>query len=149
MFRRISAATAARNVFAVRMATTTYFTKTHEWVAIDDSTKIATVGITKVAAKALGDLVFVGNFALPGEEVERDANVAELESTKVAEKVHSPVSGVIVEVNDKVEANPKVVNEDAEGAAWMAKIDVSKHAVDPATLLTKAQYDEFCATEAH
>ena len=35
------------------------YTKDHEWVEIDRLHKIATVGITEFAQKALGDIVFV------------------------------------------------------------------------------------------
>ena len=93
----------------------------HEWV---DDASPATVGITSVAAEALGDVVYL---ELPevGAAIEAGAVVGEIESTKSVSELYSPVSGTIVEVNQAAVDDPAVVNSDPFGAGWLFKVDVT------------------------
>lgn len=97
------------------------YTAEHEWV--DDGSP-ATVGITAVAAEALGDVVFVELPAV-GSTVEAGAVVGEIESTKSVSELFSPVSGTVVEVNEAAVDDPSVVNADPYGAGWLLKVDVT------------------------
>ena len=74
------------------------YTKEHEWVAPDGAR--GRVGITDFAQDALGDVVFV---QLPdvGANVAAMSSCAEVESTKSVSDIYAPVSGTIVEVNDR------------------------------------------------
>ena len=76
------------------------YTETHEWIEING--KIGTIGISHHAQKELGDIVFV---ELPklNYQVKAGEEVAVLESTKAAADVYSPVSGKILEINEKIE----------------------------------------------
>ena len=65
------------------------FTKDHEWVSLDG--EIATVGISKHAADALGDVVFV-EVPEVGKTVAKGASFAVVESVKAASDVYAPVS---------------------------------------------------------
>jgi glycine cleavage system H protein len=93
----------------------------HEWV---DDASPATVGITSVAAEALGDVVYL---ELPevGAAIEAGAVVGEIESTKSVSELYSPVSGTIVEVNQAAVDDPAMVNSDPFGAGWLFKVDVT------------------------
>ena len=93
----------------------------HEWV---DDASPATVGVTSVAAEALGDVVYL---ELPevGATIEAGTVVGEIESTKSVSELYSPVSGTVVEVNEAAVEDPAVVNADPFGAGWLFKVDVT------------------------
>ncbi len=95
------------------------FTKDHEWLRVEG--EIVVVGITKHAAKALGDVVFV---ELPEIEtmVAEGDEVCVIESVKAASDILAPLDGEIVEVNEKLVDNPGLVNSDPTGAAWFFKL---------------------------
>ena len=116
-----------------------YFTKEHEWVKVDG--KLATVGISEHAAHELGDITFV---ELPqmGKIVKQFDALAGIESVKAASDIYAPVSGKVVQVNDKLEGAPELVNESALEAGWICKLE----AADPAqigSLMDAAAYAEF------
>jgi glycine cleavage system H protein len=99
-----------------------YFTKDHEWISVDGDT--ATVGITAYAQEQLGDVVFIELPAL-GNNLDKGAEAAVVESVKAASEVYAPVAGEVVEVNSALEAEPGKVNEDAEGAGWFMKLKLA------------------------
>ncbi|KAF2959388.1 glycine cleavage system protein H [Thermotoga sp. Mc24] len=119
------------------------YTKTHEWVAVED--KVATVGITNHAQEQLGDVVYVD---LPevGREVKKGEVVASIESVKAAADVYAPLSGKIVEVNEKLNAEPELLNKDPEGEGWLFKMEMSDES-ELEDLLDEQAYQEFCAQE--
>ena len=94
----------------------------HEWV--DDATP-ATIGVTSVAAEALGDVVYL---ELPevGAEIAAGSVVGEIESTKSVSELYSPVTGTVVEVNQAAIDDPAVVNADPFGAGWLFKVEVAE-----------------------
>ena len=97
-----------------------HYTAQHEWVTADEP---ATVGITAVAAEALGDIVFVELPAV-GTAVIAGSVCGEIESTKSVSELYSPVSGTVVEVNQQAMEDPAVVNSDPYGAGWLFKVAV-------------------------
>ena len=118
-----------------------HFSKDHEWVQFDGD--IATVGITKFAADALGDVVFVET-PDAGKAVSKGDSFAVVESVKAASDVYAPVSGEVIEGNAALASAPETVNADPEGEGWFAKIKVSDASTDG--LMDRAAYDAFLAT---
>ena len=106
---------------AAELPATLHYTAEHEWV--DDASPV-TVGITSVAAEALGDIVFVELPAV-GSTVEASAVIGEIESTKSVSELFSPVSGTVTEVNQAVVDDPSLVNADPYGAGWLLRVDVT------------------------
>ncbi len=104
------------------------YSKEHEW-AKDNGDGTITMGITDHAQELLTDIVFV---ELPetGKKVEQAEPVAVVESVKSVSDVYSPVSGEVVEVNDALEDQPELINQDAFGKGWIAKIKMD----DPSEL---------------
>ncbi len=98
------------------------YSEEHEWI---DSATPATVGVTQVAADALGDVVYV---ELPevGDSVTAGEACGEIESTKSVSELYAPVSGTVVEVNDAVVSDPALVNSDPYGDAWLFRVEVSE-----------------------
>jgi glycine cleavage system H protein len=113
----------------------------------DDGT--ATIGISDHAQGALGDLVYV---ELPevGSTVEagNDKGVAVVESVKAASDIYSPLSGEVVEVNEKLSDAPETINSDAYGEGWIFKIKYSDRSeIDD--LLGPDDYNELVENEDH
>lgn len=117
---------------AVEPPTNLQYTVEHEWL---DSASPATVGITSVAADALGDIVYLELPAV-GDEVTAGAVIGEVESTKSVSELFSPVSGTVVEVNQAAVDDPSLVNSDPYGAGWLLRVEVTA----TGTLLSAEEY---------
>ncbi|MEY4366889.1 MAG: glycine cleavage system protein GcvH [Actinomycetota bacterium] len=111
------------------------YTKEHEWVLVEGS--VATVGITKYAADALGEVVYI-DLPKVGAATTYLKIFGEVESTKSVSELYSPITGEVVEVNATVTASPELINSDAFGAGWLIKV---KFAELPAELLSSTEYD--------
>ena len=97
----------------------------HDWARIDPvDTDVATLGITWFAQDALGEVVFFEPPA-PGTLVTKDEPYAEVESVKAVSDLISPLSGEVLEVNQKVVDAPETVNEDPYGDGWLIRIKLS------------------------
>lgn len=118
------------------------YTKDHEWVRVEGD--IAVVGISKHAADALGDVVFVET-PDAGKTVAKGDGFAVVESVKAASDVYAPVSGEVVEGNEALASAPETVNADPEGDGWFAKIRIAD-ASQLDALMDQAAYDEFLKT---
>jgi glycine cleavage system H protein len=114
------------------------FTESHEWIKVENG--IGTVGITDVAQKELGEIVFV---ELPsiGKHVKAGQEIAVLESTKAAADIYSPVTGEIIEINQKLVDFVQDINRSAEKEGWLFKIKL-KDPKELERLLTREQYLE-------
>jgi len=116
--------------------TATYFTKDHEYIVVDGD--IGAVGITDFAQGQLGDVVFVELPAIGARHKKGDAT-AVVESVKAASEVYAPVTGEVVEVNDRLVENPALANAEAEGEGWFFKIRIDD-AGELSSLLDAAGY---------
>jgi len=116
-----------------------YYTNTHEWVRVED--EYAYVGITDYAQDSLGEIVFV---ELPEEEdqVTAGEEFSAIESVKAASDVLSPVTGIIVLVNDDLEDSPQAVNEDPY-ENWIIKVELEDK-TELNKLLNATEYKEIC-----
>ena len=119
-----------------------FYTKEHEWINIEEN--IGTIGITDYAQNALGDITYV---ALPQEDQEIDQfeQFVSLESVKAASDIFSPMSGRVVEVNDKLEDNPALINKSCYEKGWIAKIDI-KDMDESANLMSAEDYRAYLET---
>lgn len=120
------------------------FTKTHEWVKIEEKTAI--VGLTDYAQDSLGDVTFI---ELPpvGKKVAKGKGCCVIESVKAASDIYAPVSGEVIAVNKELESHPEVINTDPYGKAWIVKIG-NFTGNDLADLMDAAAYDAFVASES-
>jgi glycine cleavage system H protein len=119
------------------------YTKEHEWTLIEGD--IVTIGVTNFAQSALGDIVFVETPAI-GTELTQGSTFGVVESIKSVSDLYAPVSGVVVEKNEDVEASPEKINESAF-EAWLIKVKI-KNSEELKTLLSAEDYEKFCQTEA-
>lgn len=112
------------------------YTKTHEWLKEDGDTVL--VGLTDFAQKELGDIVFI-NVPFEGDTVTIGTSFADVESVKAVSEVISPVSGMIVEVNETLVDTPEKINQEPY-AAWIVRVgDISQRDA----LLSAEEYEAF------
>tara|TARA_Y100000768_G_C23965021_1_gene677405 strand:- start:928 stop:1302 length:375 start_codon:yes stop_codon:yes gene_type:complete len=97
------------------------YTKDHEWVRVEDD--IAYVGITDFAQGELGDIVYVEIETL-NENIEMGDVFGTVEAVKTVSDLFMPISGEVLELNEKLESEPELVNSDPYGDGWMVKIKI-------------------------
>ena len=102
------------------------YSESLEWVKVEGN--VAVVGVSDFAQKEMGDITYVDMPAVD-DEVSQGEEFGALESVKASSDLISPVSGVVVEVNEALEDAPEKVNEDAYGS-WIIKVEMS----DPSEL---------------
>jgi glycine cleavage system H protein len=115
----------------------------HDWARIEGDQ--ATLGITWFAQDALGELV---HYEPPeeGAEIAKGAAYGEVESVKAVSDVIAPLSGVIIEVNQKIVGEPETVNEDPYGEGWLIRIRLSD-ASETDELMDAEAYKSFVAEQ--
>lgn len=117
------------------------YTEEHEWVLIAPGAALpdtpVRVGITSVAAAALGDLVYLD---LPevGATITAGETCGEVESTKTVSELYPPVTGSVTAVNTAAVDDPALVTADPYGEGWLFEIQ----ATAAGNLLTAAEYAE-------
>ena len=118
---------------------TTYYTKDHEWIAVEGDT--GTVGITDYAQGQLGDITFV---ELPevGSAVKQGDAPCVVDSVKAASDVYAPVSGEVSDVNEALGDAPELVNTEAESGGWLFRVTLSD-AGQLGALMDRAAYDDY------
>ena len=118
------------------------YSSEHEWVKVEDTESgRAVAGITDYAQDQLGDIVFV---ELPkvGTQVSQMGKVGEIESVKSVSDLFSPVSGEVIEVNQRLLDHPEIANEDPFGEGWMVRLTMTD-ASELANLMSAAEYETF------
>ena len=115
----------------------------HDWARIEGDE--ATLGITWFAQDALGELVHYEPPAV-GAAVAKDESYGEVESVKAVSELVSPLSGEVLEVNEKTVDEPETVNEDPYGEGWLIRIRMSNPA-EADSLLDAAAYREHVAEQ--
>ena len=112
------------------------YNQDHQYIIVEDG--VGTVGITKHAQEKLSDVTLV---ELPhvGQKVKKGGAVGVVESVKAASELFSPVSGEILAVNEALSGKPELINEDAEGAGWIYKIELAEPS-ELDTLLDREAY---------
>lgn len=115
------------------------YTKDHECIYVEGD--IASIGISKHAQDALGDLVFVD---LPeiGKSVSKGGDVAVVESVKTAAEVYTPVDGEVVEINEPMVDDLELITKPVNDNGWIVKVKVSDSAVLN-ELMDEAAYAEY------
>ena len=116
-----------------------YYSESHEFVKVEGN--IGYIGITDYAQNALGNVVYV-DMPDVDDEVSAGEEFGAVESVKAASDLISPVTGVVVEVNEALEDTPELINQDAFGT-WIIKVELSdKSELDD--LMDAKAYAEFC-----
>ena len=112
------------------------YTKDHEWIKVDGD--IAYVGITDFAQGELGDIVFVEVETI-GETLAKEEVYGTVEAVKTVSDMYMPVDGEVLELNEKLEEDPELVNKDPYGEGWITKISIKE----------KSQLDDLLSAEEY
>ena len=115
------------------------YVKSHEYVRATGDT--ATIGITAFAADQLGDVTYV---ELPkvGTKFKVDQKFGVIESVKSVSDLFMPASGEVIEVNERLNSEPELVNHDCYGDGWMLKVKLD-NVKELDSTLSADQYKEF------
>ena len=116
------------------------YTKDHEWMKMEGD--VAVIGISDFAQDALGDVVFI-NLPEVGDTVTAGESFGDVESVKAVSDVNSPVTGVVVAVNEDLADSPENLNSDPYGS-WIIKVE---NITETEELMDAAAYEAFCAEE--
>jgi len=113
--------------------------KTHEYIYEQDGKHV--IGLSEYAVDQLGDIVFI---ELPeiGSSFSKGETFATVESVKAASEIYMPISGEIVEINERIIESPELVNEDPLGEAWLVKIQSNADDIEYKDLMEYEDYKE-------
>ncbi len=120
----------------------TYYLPTHEYIKVDGETGL--VGISEYAAQQLGAVTYV-DMPEEGDELTAGEEFGAVESRKAASDLFSPVTGEVIEINEELVDNPKLINN-APLDAWIIKVKIADFA-ELEKLMDEKAYAEFCANE--
>ena len=115
-----------------------FYAESHEYVKIEG--EYGYVGITDYAQHELGNVVYV-DMPEVDDEVTAGEDFGAVESVKAASDLISPVSGVVVEINDALNDSPELINSDPY-ENWIIKVQLSD-ASETENLMDAAAYKEF------
>ena len=116
-----------------------YYSESHEYVRVEGD--FGFISITDYAQNALGNVVYV-DMPEVDDEVSAGEEFGAVESVKAASDLMSPITGVVVEINEALEDQPELVNQDAY-ENWIIKVKISdKSELDD--LMDAKAYATFC-----
>ena len=116
-----------------------YYSESHEYVRVEGD--FGFIGITDYAQNALGNVVYV-DMPEVDDEVTAGEEFGAVESVKAASDLISPVTGVVIEINEALEDEPERINADAY-ENWIIKVSLSdKSELD--NLMDAKAYAAFC-----
>ncbi len=117
------------------------YTRDHEWVKIEGDT--AVTGISDYAQSELSDIVMVEPPKV-GTKIKAGDAVGTIEAVKAVSDLYAPVSGEVIEVNEKVIKDPAIINRDPYNEGWLYKVKMTELA-EAENLLGVEQYKELIA----
>ncbi len=122
----------------------TYYSETHEYITVDGN--IGYIGITDYAQKALGNIVYV-DMPEQGDDIAAGEEFGAVESVKAASDLYAPVSGAVLNINEALIDNPRLINENAM-ENWIIKVEMTDLSqLDD--LMDEEAYKAHCEAEKH
>lgn len=109
----------------------------HGWVRLAGNE--ATIGISDYAQDELGDIVFI-QLPQPGHTIEAGRRFGEVESVKTVSDLIAPVSGEVLERNERLQETPELVNISPYGDGWLLVVRLTQPA-ELDDLLTAEEYE--------
>lgn len=117
-----------------------YYSKEWMWIKIENGK--ARIGITDYAQKQMREIVFA-ELPSSGTQVKRGEPFGTLESVKAVSDLISPLTGRVIEVNDRAGSNPEIINEDPYGEGWLIIIEPARLDEEIKTLMSFEQAVEW------
>lgn len=123
--------------FIFRVATDRLYSPEGVWIKNYDS--VACLGVSDFFQQHNGDMAFV-NLLPAGTELKRGDELVSVETIKVNISLPSPVSGKIVNVNEKLAAKPELINEGPFEEGWLCEMALTHLSEERQNLLTPDDY---------
>ncbi|MCM1137069.1 MAG: glycine cleavage system protein GcvH [Muribaculum sp.] len=121
-----------------------YYSPTHEYIKVEGNNGY--IGITDYAQNALGNVVYV-DMPEQGDDVTAGNEFGAVESVKAASDLISPVSGAVIDINEQLIDNPRLINEDAMNN-WIIEVELTNPA-ELDDLMDEDAYKAHCESEKH
>lgn len=94
------------------------------WLKNDGNDRsIVTLGITPILISLAGKFTKI-KLKQIGTNIEKNKSVASIESVRYFGMVRCPLEGKIIEINDALSINPKIVNDFPYDDGWFVKIKI-------------------------
>jgi len=117
------------------------YSKSHEYIRVENNSQEGYIGVSDYAQHQLGNVVYV-DMPEVGDELTAGEDFGAIESVKAASDLYAPVSGTVLEVNESLEDDPRLINKDAM-ANWIVKIAIAD-AGELDDLMDEQEYKAFC-----
>ena len=115
------------------------YTKDHEWVRVEGDN--CRIGITDYAQNSLHEVVYADLLKV-GRVLGKGESFGTVESVKAVSEVYSPVSGEVLETNQKLIDAPELVNQQPYGEGWLILMKPSKLGEELSSLMPAKEYGE-------
>jgi len=115
------------------------YTKDHEWIRLEGDR--ARVGITDYAQDSLHEVVYA-DLPKVGRTLSRGESFGTVESVKAVSEIYSPVSGEVLETNQKLVDSPELINQQPYGEGWLIMMKLSKLKEETDSLMPAKEYGE-------
>ncbi|PKB78810.1 MAG: glycine cleavage system protein H [SAR202 cluster bacterium Io17-Chloro-G9] len=117
------------------------YTKEHEWIKPEDQANQALTGITDYAQDQLGDIVYF-ELPKPGDSVKQFEKIGEVESVKAVSDLYSPITGEVLEANEKLMDHPELANQDPFEEGWLIRVSIADRG-EMDSLMSAEEYESF------
>ena len=115
------------------------YTQTHEWAKIEDGT--VRVGITFYLQSHLGEVTFLEPPPL-GKRVKQFEKIAVIEAMKAVVDIHSPLSGEVIQINEKLKEAPQLINSSPYQEGWLLVLKI-ENPEEKSRLMNFKEYEKF------
>ena len=119
------------------------YTKEHEWLRVEKD--LCRIGITDYAQNSLHEVVYA-DLPQVARKLAQNESFGTVESVKAVSEVYCPVSGEVVEVNQKLSDAPELVNQQPYGNGWLILVKPSNLEEELRSLMSANEYEEFLKT---
>ena len=111
-----------------------YLVEHQVWARLEEG-GTARVGITALGTHVAGGEIYMARPKRVGTVVEQGGSIGVVELAKAIVSVKSAVAGTVVEINERLAAEPELVHSDPFGAGWLARLALTGFAADAAALV--------------
>ena len=123
------------------------YSREHEF-ARKEADGTYTIGITPFAINQLGDITLVGIDIDVGSSIEAGSEIGTIESVKTLSDLYSPITGVVVAINEELEDNPELVNDSPWEDGWLIRMkpeseEAEKEGYTTRDCISPQEYSEY------
>ncbi len=114
------------------------YTKDHEWIRLEGDR--ARVGITDYAQESLHEVVYA-DLPKVGRTLNRGESFGTVESVKAVSEIYTPVSGEVMETNQKLVDSPELINQQPYREGWLILMKTSNLKEETNSLMSAKEYE--------